>query len=599
MKEKEFFYFHDGMNRKKSPLLLGQAEAYTLEGFSMEKAGVLEPRVQRATLKTITTLAYNQGIHRNESNVYAFQDHKCHGQASNASAWTSDGLSDNFFNHIYRRSSDSDGTYSKIGISRGSNRASVRDYKNFTFFADGEDVFVLDGQYQHDWRIPNPDKAPYLEKVASVYGFGDNGESFNYRYTYYLTFSNGEVVETGPSPAKSITFAAQSYVRVFVPKFCIEFPYSRDNITVESVIYRTANGGSTYYKVFKGAVPYQDPIDAFSNVDEQYNDTMSDATLITQTALTTTLYNPVPAYFDDIELHLQRMFGIKNDTLYWSEEYLPFAFKTASNIVVSSGGEDLKAIVAWGDRLWIVSDATWYCLVGSDDDSWAIKYTWTDKGITNTHTVARTEYGILGLNYEGVCLFNGYTSKCITEQILGKEFFDDIVDLDLCYASWDGRKYYLYYPSSGSTINDSIILDFTNYPQIIVYKSDFNATGRMHYYPAGTTYVVLGGYEYIEGGTATINSTWQTREVDFGDITERKALKELHYDLTGTVSVAIYADGSLAQTVSITETSRTRDFVKLARIEGYRFYMIITCSATASLELYEPMTLTAVNAGDI
>ena len=107
MKEKEHFYFHDGINRKKSPLLLGEAESVTLRGYSFEEDGVLEPRPTRTqqymiTPATLTYKYYNQGVHRYETNVYSFQDHPCHGYENNATQWASDALTISYFNHIYR-----------------------------------------------------------------------------------------------------------------------------------------------------------------------------------------------------------------------------------------------------------------------------------------------------------------------------------------------------------------------------------------------------------------------------------------------------------------------------------------------------------------
>ena len=248
MKEKEHFYFHDGINRKKNPLLLGEAESYTLQGYSFEKDGVLEPRPTRTAQYTITTLSYQQGIHRDEENVYALMDHPCHGYNNNASTWASDGLTTSYFNHIYRRGLTGSPSYSKIGISRGSDRGKIINYKDFAFFQDGEDLFALDDQYKFSWRIPNPAVAPVLSEGST--GIFTTGEVYTYCYTYHITFPNGQTLETGPSPSASITIVGNPvYVLARVPQFCTDFFYSRDNITVRTKLYRTTDGGSVYYLV--------------------------------------------------------------------------------------------------------------------------------------------------------------------------------------------------------------------------------------------------------------------------------------------------------------------------------------------------------------
>ena len=613
--KKENFFFHDGINRKRSPLLLEAAEAYTLQGYSFEKDGVLEPRPERTANYTITTLAYQQGIHRYEDNVYAFNDHLCHGAATYPDAWALENQTTNFFNHIYRRGTTGTPSYAKIGISRGTDRGKAIGYKKFAFYQDGEDLFAFDDQYKFGWRIPNPKVAPKVELYVSGGDFG-GAEVFTYCYTYYLTFPNGQTVETAPSPTATCTPTGGWKMRVWAPEFCVEFPYSLDNITVSTRFYRTTDLGSTYYLLSDPNCLYLASVhltDGFGGVIWPYKTTLTntatwywiydntlDAALILVSTLSTTSYEPIPTGINDFEFYLQKIFAIKDDKLYWSEDYLPFNWKSATNfIVVSRDGDDLIAVCAWGDRLWLASASRWYNLTGNNDDTWAIKQTWTDKGIINRDTVKRTEFGILGLHYDGICLFNGYNSKCITEGLLGREFFDAISDTDACYSEWDGRRYYFYYPTTGSTLSGCVVLDFTTYPKIRVFQDDFIAGGHYYYRDDGNRYLGKDEYEYEESGTETIASTWQTREVIFGDITERKALQELHYDIKGVASIAIYADGSLVQTISVSETTRKRDIVKLGRLEGYRFYLIITCAATSALEIYEPITLTAVVAGEI
>jgi len=620
--KKEMFFFHDGINRKKSPLLLGEAEAYTLQGYSFEKTGVLEPRPERTANYTITTLAYQQGIHRYEDNVYAFQDHGCHGQVSNAATWTADAIATQFFNHIYRRGTTGTPSYAKIGISRGSDRGKTVGYKKFDFYQDGEDIFALDDQYKFGWRIPNP-TWPMLLSLTGTGSHFVGTETFIYCYTYHFTFPNGETVETGPSPTSTITLASDGKIKMWPPVFSPEFQYSLDDVVCRVRIYRTADSGSTFYFLSSkpwvyatgGWTPAADNVDQYggflfpfnlgdppSLVGGDYNitDDVPDASLILLSTLSTTGYEAIPTGINDLEFYLQKIFAIKDDKLYWSEDYLPFNWKSATNFITASrDGEDLVACCAWGDRLWLASKARWYGLVGSNDDTFAIKQTWTDKGVINRDTVKRTEFGILGLHYDGICLFNGYNNKCITESILGREFFDAISDTDVCYSEWDGRRYYFYYPTTGTTLSGCVVLDLSDYPQIKIFQDDFIATGHHYYRHTGERMLGKTAYEYEESGTETISSTWQTREVIFGDITERKALQELHYDIKGVASIAIYADGSLVQTISVSEASRKRDIVKLGRLEGYRFYLIITCAATSALEIYEPITLTAVVAGEI
>jgi len=297
------------------------------------------------------------------------------------------------------------------------------------------------------------------------------------------------------------------------------------------------------------------------------------------------------------------MFLIKDNKLYWSESYIPLGFIGTSNVTVCRDEEDLVALVPWSDQLYIASRYEWYRLQGSSAETWTIKRTFTDAGIVNRHTVQRTRFGILGLYYDGIYLFDGATNKNLTEKYLGSSFFSDIADLDLCYGFFDGVKYYFYYPSSGSTSIDScIVIDCTYYPDFRVYQDDSIATARDYHQESGTHYIGKSGYECSISGTETISTELQTGDFVFGDITKRKNLKYLYYDVntnSQNMTVTIYCDGSSACTITLNNSARTRKrYGPLPQIEGYRFSVNIACSASSGIEIYAPWALEADFVGD-
>jgi len=112
----------------------------------------------------------------------------------------------------------------------------------------------------------------------------------------------------------------------------------------------------------------------------------------------------------------------------------------------------------WSEQLYIPSRYRWYRLQGSSSDTWSVKQTFTDSGVINRHTLAVTRFGILGLYYDGIYIFDGATNKNLTEKYLGEQFFADIDDLDSCWAYFDGLRYYFYYTD---TTNQCIVLDFS------------------------------------------------------------------------------------------------------------------------------------------
>jgi hypothetical protein len=282
--------------------------------------------------------------------------------------------------------------------------------------------------------------------------------------------------ETGPSPPTTVSCTSQ-YLNWSNIGIC---PYSATGVEINRCLYRySADLGATYFY-------YTIPNNTQTTLE--YDDT-PDATLATNEQISTTSYSVPPDGFSDIELYLQRIFGIKGTYLYWSEPYLPFTFKTTSSINVTDVGNELTAVVFWGDQLYLSSKSKWYRLAGSDPDTWAIKNTFADNGIINPHTAIATKYGIPGLSYDGIYLFDGSISKNITEKKLGRKMFLDISDYDACYAEYDGSHYYFYYPESGSVLSKCIIIDFTFYPEYRFYNDPFIATAHEFHIPTGRRYL--------------------------------------------------------------------------------------------------------------
>jgi hypothetical protein len=226
-----------------------------------------------------------------------------------------------------------------------------------------------------------------------------------------------------------------------------------------------------------------------NNTTQTYSDNSSDGTLQVNEELSTESYSVPPDGFVDIELYLQRIFGIKETYLYWSEAYRPINFMTSSSINVTSEGNELMSVMYWGDQLYLASKSKWYRLYGSDPDTWGIKNTYAENGVINTHTVQATKYGIVGLWHDGIYLFDGATAKNITEKRLGRSLFTGISDKSVCHASYDGLKYYFYYPSSGTALSDCIVADFTFYPEIRFYNDPFIATAHEYHVPTGRRYL--------------------------------------------------------------------------------------------------------------
>ena len=565
----ESFTFDKGVNRKKSPLLLEEGELYDCRGFSYAHDGVLETREPKNVKEAIDTTATStiNGIHRYNDSILASSKALCPGSQA-------------YFNYIYQRTLT--GSFSNIDLMGGSLRPRFADYELFTFAVDGASRRAYVGANDYKWGVDNPVKGPTLTVGAGGNPDGD----YSCYVTFYIKFPNDKYVETGPSTASEITVSSTKIEWSNIP-IC---QYEGAGLVIHRRLYRTVSG--TAYLVT--TIP--------DNVTESYSDNETDATLQAATVMGTEGYSTPPDYPTDVAIYLQRAFVIKDNKLYWSEAYAPFSFKTTSNITVTKEDEDLEGIVDWGDQLYIVSAERWYRLQGNDPDTWLIRRTFTDVGIINRATLKRSKYGLLGLWNDGVYLFDGSINKNITEKKLGAKFFTSLDDLSVCYAEFDGTKYYLYYASSGTTVDKCLVIDFTYYPEYRITFDDFIATAHELYKEENHRYLAYAGSEYEETGSETIATYLKTGDRGFGNIIKRKALNYLYYDIdTSDVDVTanIYCDGTLAQTLTLNTSSRTRKrSMPLKVIEGYRFSLELECADSEDVSIYSPWVLEATPVGE-
>jgi hypothetical protein len=223
----------------------------------------------------------------------------------------------------------------------------------------------------------------------------------------------------------------------------------------------------------------------------------------------------------------------------------------------------------------------------------------------NRHTLAKTRFGILGLWYNGIYLFNGTTSRNITDDIIGEEFFKDISDLSVCYACFNGLKYYFYYPETGTTLSKCLIIDFNYYPErLLFYHDDFIATAHYLDTDSGKEYWGKGTSEYEELSyseeTITTSLKWGNR--GFNNPHKQKNPEYIHYDIdTGgkDVTITLYADDVAAKTITVNESSRKKDrSEKLPQYDAYQHTIGLECSDSQDLVIYSPWLLECTEFGD-
>jgi hypothetical protein len=563
----ESFSFDKGINLKKSPLLLEDGEMIACSGFSFDHDGVLEARAPKTIGNVIRAVGTVNGIHRYGDSIIASAKSLCPGSQA-------------YFNYIYQRTTT--GVYSNIDLLGGNVRPAFADYENFIFAVDGESRRAYSNEKDYKWGVDNPTTAPAV--VAGVAG-NPNGEYYCYA-TFYVKFPNDKVVETGPSPVATLTVVTSKIEWSSIPT-C---PYQGSELIIHRRLYRTVSGIAYLVATLS------------DNTTTTYSDNATDAVLQVSTILGTEGYIPPPDGMTDLAVYLQRIFGIKKTALYWTEPYAPFNFTDTGNGIVTKEDEDLVGLVEWGDQLFLASSERWYRLQGNDPETWSIRRTFTDVGIVNRSTLKRTKYGLIGLWNDGIYLFDGSINRNITEKKLGRKFFTDLSDLSVCYAEFDGQKYYFYYASTGSTLNSCIVIDFAYHPDYRIYTDDFIATAHELYKDENIRYLAKSGYEYTESGTETIATSLQTGDKPFGAILKRKNLTYLFYDLYTAgqdVTVTIYCDGTSAQTLTFNNSVRERKRSnQLKNIEGYRFSLALSCANSSAVKIYSPWGLEGTPVGD-
>ena len=578
MADLEVFSFDKGIViDAKSTLLLTDGELQAASNFNYLQDGVMEAREPR-TKKNTTAYGSIHFLERYMNQVLMADG------TTVRSRWDMDGYCGLYTPSNYN--------YTTVGSLLSSARIRTANYGGFQFLVNGSDSKAYPGIYGAggatnllDWTIPNPDIEPMGTAGASG---NPTGVQYLY-YTFYVLFPNGRVYESCVSPVGTVTVTSQKVEWANI-RPC---PYSGAGVTIYRRLYRSSATLAQIYYV----TTIKD------NTTTTYSDNDTDATLELNGICGSEDYGPVASGLIDIADHLHRIFGIKENALYWSEPFMPFAFPSANNTTVSKEGDNLTSVVRWGDQLFMSTHDTWYRLQGNTSDSWAIKNTFAANGAINAHTVATSKYGIIGLWYDGFYLFDGNLNKNLTKDKVKKTFFDDTIsDLSACYATFDGTRYRFFYPTSGTTISEHLVIDFTDYPTIKIHTDEFIPTAHHYDTQHGIHYWGKSdGYEYQTGTTETIPISLQTGDRPIKNIFQLKETEYLYYDADTNgedMTVTIYADGvAQGPTITINTSSRTRKRLLIPRFQGYYFSLKIDIASAQGAVVYSPWGMTFNTAG--
>lgn len=556
--------FDKGLVLRRDPVLLQDGELVTASGLSFDVDGRISARSARSTVNT-TILGSINGIHRYMNWVMSAAG------GAYSYKWDLNG-----YCNLY---TPDNGNFTSLGNASSANRPRFADYNEFIFLCNGSDNKAFTKGNWYKWGIDNPTVAPAGAAGAS----GNPSGTYSLYYTFQITFPNGRVYETGPSPVGSVTVSSQkiSWTNIGTCN------YQGEGLTIKRKLYRYSTATILTYYVAT----------IHDNTTTTYTDDVSDGDLMLGSAMESADYIPPPEGFVDCAAYLNRVFGLKGNTLYPSEPYLPFNFESDEAIGVAPTGVDLVCALDWGDQLYIATADRWRRLQGTSSSTWQIRQTFSEVGCINKHTAKATRYGIISLWYDGIYIFDGTVSKNITRDKIGTALFTSTISsLAACIGEWDGRKYKFSYPTSGTTLSAVLVIDFSNYPNMVFYNDDFVFTAYQYHVPTGIKYFAKSdGYQYEEGGTETIAISLKTGDRVAKDILKLKQAEYLYYDIdTGgeDVTVTIYADGvAQSPTYTLNESSRNRTRIELAQFQGYRFALGLTCADASNVTIYEPWAI--------
>ena len=402
---------------------------------------------------------------------------------------------------------------------------------------------------------------------------------------------------------------------------------SGTNPTIHRKLYRGPGTGGTL-----GDIYYVTTIT--DNTTTIYSDDNSDSTIGANDPCAVDEYDAMPIFIYQ-DFHFGRWYGIRSgyeNRLYHSnpaagnnaienESLMPISFSENNwdDIKVSGFDGDVSAqgLVSWGAYLYIPLKHTWIRKYGEDPDTWSLKKSWAEYGISAPHTIDKcgNPAGILGLSNSlggnvGISLFNGQTSQIITSPRLDYIFEEDLNHnaLDKCRGKWDGRYYHLLYPSGeNAEPNKWLALDLKSFPDLKVsYWEDLNAQS-LHVDRQSKKVYIGGSDGYVKEntGTESIDIEIITHDLVGGDPSGAnlsKTLKELKYSLNTNdidVNLEIYIDGVLAKwpdnttSKAIKGTGKNIQYMRSfpPNWKGYRYELKIIGENLDSFEIYSPWNI--------
>lgn len=281
-------------------------------------------------------------------------------------------------------------------------------------------------------------------------------------YIYKYTFRS-EFGESNASTTAQITLAASDNVSVSALELGPNKVFYRD-------VYRTTNGGTTYYRVQRVS----------NNSSTSFTDSMTDASLTAQTAFDE-LDRSSPGKFRVVRWHQNRMWGFVDgdDKLYYSNLDKPDEWDVSNYIPLREQPRNMMPI---GEGLALYTSRSITMVHGRSVESFVPQETENNVGLYGRWTLQQIDKNTqIFLSRDGLRIFNGIRSQRLSGIEADILFSDDSppqgeVDyrmnrtyVDNAVAHYWRNKYILVYPSTGN--------EFAN--RVLIYDFDANSVTVM------------------------------------------------------------------------------------------------------------------------
>jgi hypothetical protein len=382
-------------------------------------------------------------------------------------------------------------------------------------------------------------KAPTAAPTITIQGAGDGETQAIITYVYTMVDKWGH--ESAPSPATGVTTIEGNQ---YVDLSDLNTPASSDNDYEFKNIYRIEAGVSGAQYFYLGQT-------AFANTT--YQDKASGNALASATtdALATEGWVEPSATLSGLILgHNGIMAGYSGKEVFFSEPFIPYAYKTANSITLDT---DVQGLGYANEQFVAISKTRPYSIIGSAPENMAVRKIDQPQTCASNRGVVGTPYGVLFPSNEGMCLVNGRSLEVITGRYIKPAQWQALTPSNL-ESVWHNEKYYGFFKTTALGIE----ID----PQQRHYL-DFDLSGTVTsiqdvYMDASDDLIYLLTYKtgdtkhYIHSFDTNATSlayTWKSKEfVDKNNYTCAK----IKGPFGGTVTFKYYLDGSLVLTAAVT-----------------------------------------------